>query len=120
MCTMHAASARHVFDRALMYGLLPPYELPIEASARLFANAVDFVVFVGGERTRPDAARTRRVQTLLEVVSADGGTIAANEVCSAGADGIARMVPGMPLRADTRAELARAGMDMDSPVGSLR
>jgi Flp pilus assembly CpaF family ATPase len=24
MCTMHAGSARHVFDRALMYGLLPP------------------------------------------------------------------------------------------------
>jgi Flp pilus assembly CpaF family ATPase len=110
MCTMHAASARHVFDRALMYGLLPPYELPIEASAHLFASAVDFVVFVGDERSAADAARKRTVQTLLEVVSADGGTIAANEVCSSGADGIARIAPGTPLRADTRAELERAGM----------
>jgi Flp pilus assembly CpaF family ATPase len=120
MCTMHAASARHVFDRALMYGLLPPYGLPIEASAHLFANAIDFVVFVGDERLRPEGARMRRVQTLLEVVSADGATIAANEVCHADADGIARMVPGMPLRANTRAELERAGMNMDDLVGSPR
>ncbi|HSK97221.1 MAG TPA: ATPase, T2SS/T4P/T4SS family, partial [Euzebyales bacterium] len=65
MCTMHAASARHVFDRALMYGLLPPYELPVEASAHLFAGAVDFVVFVGDERSRADTERRRRVQTVL-------------------------------------------------------
>jgi pilus assembly protein CpaF len=113
MCTMHAASARHVFDRALMYGLLPPYELPIEASAHLFASAVDFVVFIGDERTGAGATRRRTVQTLLEVVSADGGTIAANEVCGTGADGVARIAPGMPLRADTRVDLERAGMDLD-------
>jgi hypothetical protein len=100
-----------VFDRALMYGLLPPYELPVEASARLFASAVDFVVFVGDERTGAEAARRRTVQTVLEVVSADGGTIAANEVCSPGADGVARLVPGLPLRAATRVDLDRAGLD---------
>ena len=120
MCTMHAASARHVFDRALMYGLLPPYELPVEASAHLFASAVDFVVFVGDERTRGHGARRRTVHTLLEVIAADGRTIAANEVCSAGATGVARMVPGMPLRADTRADLQRAGADLDAFAGSLR
>jgi pilus assembly protein CpaF len=111
MCTMHAASARHVFDRALMYGLLPPYELPVEASARLFAGAVDFVVFIGGERTSAQGARRRTVQTLLEVVSADGGTIAANDVCRPGADGVARLAPGLPLRAVTRADLERAGFE---------
>jgi Flp pilus assembly CpaF family ATPase len=118
MCTMHAASARHVFDRALMYGLLPPYELPVEASAHLFASAVDFVVFVGDERAGA-GARTRAVKTVLEVVGADGRTIAANEVCGAGADGRAQVWAGMPLRADTRADLERAGQRRDA-VGSRR
>jgi pilus assembly protein CpaF len=118
MCTMHAASARHVFDRALMYGLLPPYELPVEASAHLFASAVDFVVFVGDQRSTTDAARRRSVHTLLEVVSADGATIAANEVCSADADGVARLAPGLTLRAATRADLERAGMVHDTGARS--
>lgn len=109
MCTMHAASARHVFDRALMYGLLPPYELPVEASAHLFASAVDFVIFVGDERAGA-AARRRTVATVLEVVGVDGRTIAANEVCAAGADGLAQVAVGMPLRAETRADLERAGL----------
>lgn len=120
MCTMHAASARHVFDRALMYGLLPPYELPVEASAHLFAGAVDFVVHVSDHRAHGDAARRRTVTTLLEVVSADGRTIAANEVCSAGPDGRARMAPGMPLRADTRADLERAGLVPGAALGASR
>jgi Flp pilus assembly CpaF family ATPase len=117
MCTMHAASARHVFDRALLYGLLPPYELPVEASAHLFAGAVDFVVFVGDERDEA-AARTRTVKTVLEVVGVDGRTISANEIWSTGADG-RRTGAGMPLRADTRADLERAGLLRDV-VGSRR
>ena len=118
MCTMHAASARHVFDRALLYGLLPPYELPVEASAHLFAGAVDFVVFVGDERGEA-GARTRAVKTVLEVVSVDGRTISANEIWSAGAEGRGRSGAGMPLRADTRADLERAGLLRDV-VGSHR
>ena len=109
MGTMHAASARHVFDRALMYGLLPPYELPVDASAHLFASAVDFVVFVGDQRAR-GGPRRRAVATVLEVVGVDGRTISANEVCAAGPDGRARVVPGMPMRAETRADLERAGL----------
>jgi len=120
MCTMHAASARHVFDRALMYGLLPPHELPVEATAHLFAGAVDFVVFVGDERSGTNAARLRRVSTVLEVVAAEGTSIAANEVCGAGADGVARMAAGMPLRAGTRADLERAGLDTDLVTGVPR
>jgi Flp pilus assembly CpaF family ATPase len=120
MCTMHAASARHVFDRALMYGLLPPYELPVEATAHLFAGAVDFVVFVGDERPHGDGSRRRRVQTVLEVIAADGTVIAANEVCRAGVDGRAVIATGMPLRAGTRAALQRAGMKADRHAGSPR
>jgi pilus assembly protein CpaF len=120
MCTMHAASARHVFDRALMYGLLPPFELPVEATAHLFAGAVDFVVFVGDERPDDAGARRRRVQTVLEVIAADGTAVAANEVCRAGADGRAAIATGMPLRAGTRADLQRAGMDTGHPVESPR
>jgi Flp pilus assembly CpaF family ATPase len=118
MCTMHAASARHVFDRALMYGLLPPYELPVEASAHLFASAVDFVVFVDDKRGAA-GPRRRTVSTVLEVVDADGRTISANEICSAGPGGRPRLRAGMPLRADTRADLERAGLHRNV-VGSDR
>lgn len=117
MCTIHAASARHVFDRALMYGLLPPYTLPVDASAQLFASAVDFVVFVGDERPA-DGARARSVQTVLEVVGADGQTIGANEVFGAGADGIARTGSGLALRGSTRADLVRAGMRPETLTGA--
>jgi Flp pilus assembly CpaF family ATPase len=113
MCTIHAASARHVFDRALMYGLLPPYNLPVEASAHLFASAVDFVVFVGDGATRADAGRARTVQTVLEVVGAEGQTIAANELYAA--DGHAHDRDGPAIRSSTRADLLRAGL----PAGAL-
>ncbi len=110
MCTIHAASARHVFDRAVMYGLLPPYALPVDASAQLFAGAVDFVVFVGDDRSGAGGGRARAVQTVLEVVGAEGQTIRANEVFAAGADRVARSVPGLPLRGGTRSDLVRAGL----------
>lgn len=117
MCTIHAASARHVFDRAVMYGLLPPYTLPVEASAQLFASAVDFVVFVGDERTT-DGARVRSVRTVLEVVGAEGQTISANEVFGSGVDGMAGTGPGLALRGSTRADLLRAGMRPDTLAGA--
>ena len=120
MCTIHAASARHVFDRALMYALLPPYTLPVDASAHLFANAVDFVVFVGDDRTSRGYGRGRSVQTVLEVVGAEGTTISANEVFRADAHGAARPVPGMPLRESTRQDLVRAGLRTDLVSGAGR
>jgi Flp pilus assembly CpaF family ATPase len=113
MCTIHAASARHVFDRALMYGLLPPYALPVEASAHLFASAVDFVVHVADDRMGADAPPRRRIDTVLEVVGAEGQTIAANEVFRADDDAPARPVAGLPLRQATRADLVRAGLRTD-------
>lgn len=116
MCTIHAASARHVFDRAVMYGLLPPYTLPVEASAQLFASAVDFVVFIGDDRTA-DGARARAVRTVLEVVGADGQTISANEVFGAGDNGVARTGSGLALRGSTRADLVRAGMRPETLSG---
>jgi pilus assembly protein CpaF len=107
MCTIHAASARHVFDRALMYGLLPPYALPVEASAHLFASAVDFIVHVSDARSGTDGRRTRTVRTILEVVGADGQTVAANELYNAGASG---WTEGPALRSTTRADLLDAGL----------
>jgi Flp pilus assembly CpaF family ATPase len=119
MGTMHAASARHVFDRAVMYGLLPPYGLPVDATAHLFAGAVDFVVHVGDQRSAA-GARTRRVTTVLEVLAADGQTISANEVFGDPGDGVARPTPGMPLRADTRAALEAGGLRPQVLTGGAR
>jgi pilus assembly protein CpaF len=107
MCTIHAASARHVFDRALMYGLLPPYALPVEASAHLFASAGDFIVHVSDARSGTDGQRRRTVQTVLEVVGADGQTIAANEVYDGDASD---WTDGPALRSATRTELLAAGL----------
>jgi Flp pilus assembly CpaF family ATPase len=120
MCTIHAASARHVFDRALMYGLLPPYGLPVEASAHLFASAVDFVVFIGDTGARTDGRRARTVQTVLEVVGAEGHTIAANELYTTDADGHTQSGDGPPMRSATRADLLRAGLPTDVLPGAPR
>jgi pilus assembly protein CpaF len=120
MCTIHAASARHVFDRALMYGLLPPYGLPVEASAHLFASAVDFVVFIGDTGARTDGRRARTVQTVLEVVGAEGHTIAANELYTTDADGHTQSGDGPPMRSATRADLLRAGLPTDVLLGAPR
>lgn len=114
MCTIHAQNARGVGARFEQFGLLLPQRLPAEATARLVANAVDFVVHIGGDRTAADSyQRHRTVESVLEIVDADGQQLIVNEVFAPDGDGFARPARGMPLRHQTLTQLNAAGLDSD-------
>ncbi|MPZ28931.1 MAG: CpaF family protein [Micromonosporaceae bacterium] len=112
MCTIHAHSARGVAARFEQFGLLLPQQLSAEATARLVANAVDFVVHIGGDRTASGRhERHRTVEAVLEIVDADGQQLIANEVFTPDGQGVARPARGLPLRPSSLAQLTAAGLD---------
>jgi Flp pilus assembly CpaF family ATPase len=115
MCTIHARSARQVFDRFVMYGLRSDRRLDAHVTAWMLADALDFVVYLGGDRTGTAGMQRRRMVTsVLEVTGADGQQVAANEVFTFDAD-TNRVVParGRPLRQEMLADLTRAGLPDD-------
>jgi Flp pilus assembly CpaF family ATPase len=115
MCTIHARSARHVFERFIMYGLRSDRRLDAHVTAWMLADALDVVVFLGGDRVATAGRQRRRVVTsVLEVTGADGQQVNANEVfvCDAGR-GYAVPAPGRPLRQETLDDLTRAGLPDD-------
>ncbi|HET9690081.1 MAG TPA: hypothetical protein VFP61_02940, partial [Acidimicrobiales bacterium] len=75
-------------------------------------NAVSFVIHLAqvGER--------RYVDSVREVVDAEGPMVVSNEIFRPGPDG--RAVPGAPLRNDTLDELVSVGFDpglLERPQG---
>lgn len=76
MCTMHADSARSVFPKLAAYMSMASSGVPTDTLNLLIASAVHFVVHVVNNRGR------RTVETIHEVVGADGNSITSNEVYS--------------------------------------
>ena len=114
MCTVHARSARQVFERFQMYGVRSDRRLAPEATAWMLADALDLVVYLGGERTpTPGRPRRRVVETILEVTGADGHRVAANEVFTPDPNGVATPAPGRPLSQQMLADLTAAGLPDD-------
>lgn len=74
MCTMHADSARSVFPKLAAYMSMASSGVPTETLNLLIASAVHFVVHVVNIRGR------RMVDSIHEVVGADGHAIISNEV----------------------------------------
>jgi pilus assembly protein CpaF len=112
MATVHASSSKGAFSKLATYAVQAPERLPLEATNLLVASAVHFVVHLAqvGER--------RFVDSVREVVDAEGPMVVSNEVFRPGPDG--RAVPGAPLRNDTLDELAAAGFDpglLERPQG---
>ncbi|MFB7194086.1 CpaF family protein [Streptomyces sp. NPDC056240] len=104
LSTIHASTSRGVFTKLAAYAAQSPERLSLEATNLLVASAVHFVVHVGW------AADGRRViDSIREVVDADGTQIVSNEVYKPGPDG--RAVPGAPVRTETLDELVDAGLD---------
>ncbi|MFD4644784.1 CpaF family protein [Streptomyces sp. NPDC058441] len=110
LSTIHASTSRGVFTKLAAYAAQSPERLSLEATNLLVASAVHFVVHVGW------AADGRRViDSIREVVDADGTQIVSNEVYKPGPDG--RAVPGAPVRTETLDELVDAGLDTALPRG---
>jgi Flp pilus assembly CpaF family ATPase len=104
LSTIHASTSRGVFTKLATYAAQAPERLSMEATNLLVASAVHFVVHLGW-----DAQRRRVVDSVREVIDADGSQIVSNEIFRPGPDG--RPVPGAPLRAETLQDLMAVGMD---------
>jgi pilus assembly protein CpaF len=112
MATLHASSSKGAFSKLATYAVQAPERLPLEATNLLVANAVGFVVHLAQDSER------RYVDSVREVVDAEGPMVVSNEIFRPGTDG--RAVPGVPLRNDTLDELAAVGFDpglLERPQG---
>lgn len=77
MCTMHADSARSVFPKMAAYMSMASSGVPTDTLNLLISSAVHLVVHVVNNRGR------RAVESIHEVVGAEGNSIMSNEVYSA-------------------------------------
>jgi pilus assembly protein CpaF len=115
MCTIHAMSSANVFDRLAMYAAMTDHGFQPEVTAMLVANAVHFVVYLAWDQGHPSR---RRVQSIREVVGAEGNQVISNEVWAP--DHIGRAVPAARLRSSTERLLIENGYDIslrDNPAG---
>lgn len=111
LSTIHASTSLGVFTKLAAYAAQSPERLSLEATNLMVASAVHFVVHLGWKN---QGART--VDSVREVVGADGAQIVSNEVYRPGPDGSA--VPATPLRAETVDELAAVGWEPQAPASS--
>lgn len=91
-----------MFAKLAAYAAQSPERLSMEATNLLVAAAVDFVVHVTWSTDN-----CRVVDSVREIVGADGPQVISNEVYRPGPD--LRAVPATPVRAETAARLARVG-----------
>ncbi|MFB6534833.1 CpaF family protein [Streptomyces noursei] len=104
LSTIHASTSRGVFTKLASYAAQAPERLSLEATNLMVASAVHFVVHLGW-----DTAGRRVIDSVREVVDADGTQIISNEVYRPGPDG--RAVPATPLRTETLNDLVVAGLE---------
>lgn len=107
LSTIHASTSRGAFTKLAAYAAQSPERLTLEATNLLIASAIHVVVHLGW-----DAERRRLIDSVREVLDADGAQVVSNEVYRPGPDG--RAVPATPLRSETLQELAAVGLDVDT------
>ncbi|MER8156876.1 ATPase, T2SS/T4P/T4SS family [Streptomyces sp. NPDC094472] len=107
LSTIHASTSRGVFTKLAAYAAQAPERLSLEATNLLVASAVHFVVHLGW-----DAEGKRVIDSVREVVDADGPQLVSNEIYRPGPDG--RAVPATPLRAETLQDLIGAGLHAEA------
>ncbi|MEV3854958.1 ATPase, T2SS/T4P/T4SS family [Streptomyces sp. NPDC050095] len=112
LSTIHASTSRGVFTKLASYAAQSPERLTLEATNLMVASAVHFVVHLGW-----DAKGCRVIDSVREVIDADGAQVVSNEVYRPGPDG--RAMPGAPLRTETVHDLVEAGWD-PQPVAHAR
>ncbi|MFI6093477.1 CpaF family protein [Streptomyces sp. NPDC051218] len=113
LSTIHASTSRGVFTKLAAYAAQSPERLSLEATNLLVASAVHFVVHLGW-----DVQGRRAIDSIREVVDADGTQIVSNEIYRPGHD--RRAAPGAPLRLETLEDLVNAGLDVELMRGERR
>ncbi|MGP3949624.1 CpaF family protein [Streptomyces sp. 7N604] len=104
LSTIHASTSRGVFTKLASYAAQSPERLTLEATNLMVASAVHFVVHLSW-----DAGGRRVIDSVREVIDADGAQIVSNEVYRPDPDG--RAVPATPLRSETLDDLVASGLD---------
>ncbi|MFZ3555840.1 CpaF family protein [Streptomyces sp. BH055] len=112
LSTIHASTSRGVFTKLASYAAQSPERLSLEATNLMVASAVHFVVHLGW-----DAKACRVIDSVREVVDADGAQVVSNEIYRPGPDGRATLAA--PLRTETAHDLVDAGWDAE-PVAFAR
>ncbi len=75
MCTIHANSSLAAFDKIATYALRSTEHMPVEATHRMIAESINFVVHVSRER-----GGLRRVRSIREVTGSSAGQVTSIEV----------------------------------------
>ena len=79
LSTIHANSSADVVDKIATYAIQAPERLPWEATVRLVASGLDFIVFI--RRLRTGQGQRRVVQSVREVAGVtEDGQLATNEL----------------------------------------
>jgi Flp pilus assembly CpaF family ATPase len=95
LSTIHANSSVEVFNRIATYAIQSAERLPVEATHRLIAGAIDFVVFIEKRNEYARGGRLRRFVSSIREVTGVDGRVLSNEAFSPGPDG--RAVPHAPV-----------------------
>ncbi len=106
MCTVHASSSAHTFDKLWTYAAQAPERLSSEATAQLIASTVHAVVHL------VKVGNCRVVSSVREIVGVEGQQVLSNEIYRPGPNR-AGVPSGVPLREQTLDELVGVGFDPD-------
>ncbi|MGH3471463.1 MAG: CpaF family protein [Nocardioidaceae bacterium] len=106
LSTIHANSSADVVHKIATYAIQAPERLPWEATVRLVASALDFIVFL--RRVRDDQQQRRVVESVREIAGiTEDGQLATNQLWAPGEDGRVRRHHGVQVRC--QADLVAAG-----------
>lgn len=98
LSTIHANSSSDVVHKIATYAIQAPERLPWEATVRLVATALDFVVFL--RRLRTDDGQRRVVESIREIAGiSDDGRLQTNELWGPDPTGAVVRRHGVQVRA---------------------
>ena len=110
LSTIHANSSADVVHKIATYAIQAPERLPWEATVRLVASGLDFIVFI--RRIRGEGSQQRVVESVREIAGVtDDRNLATNELWGPDEDGQVRRRYGVQVRCE--AELIEAGWRPD-------
>ena len=98
LSTIHANSSSDVVHKIATYAIQAPERLPWDATVRLVASALDFVVFI--RRVRGEAGQRRVVESIREIAGiSEDGQLQTNELWQPDASGNVVRRHGVQVRA---------------------
>lgn len=109
MCTIHANSSQAAFSKIATYALRSAEHIPVEATNRMIAESINFVVHVVKDREG-----CRRVGSVREVTGISAGEVSSVEVFAT--QGAMSAKPNGSLQPSTQHRLTSVGFD---PASSM-